>query len=317
MRVPVILCVDVEPDPRVVDRAHPEPWRGFEATLLALDRWRMRLADATGRPVHYSWFLRMDPQVEAAYGSPAWVVETFPQTRALPELGDELGLHVHAWRWDGPARTWVADHGDAAWVDHCLRVGFEAFRSAVGAACRSFRFGDRFGSPGVTARLESLGCRFDLTAEPGSPPVPALEPGERSTGSLPDYRLVDLSPWRRPSGLTEIPLTTGWLPRSWFPESRWARWKRGVRRRLAGTDLGWRPHATLNLGAPSRHARFLVEQALDSLERPFLNAVVRTSTAAHHARRSEMDATLEYLASHPRAGDFVFATPREAIELLS
>ncbi len=318
MRVPVILCVDVEPDPRRLDPERPEPWRGYEASIEALEGWRLRLADATGAPVHYSWFLRMDPQIEVAYGSPAWAAEKYPEVAAeFRALGDEIGLHVHACRWDEAERTWVVDHGDARWVDHCLDVGFEAFKGSVGFACRSFRFGDRFMSPEALAWLERHDCRFELTPEPGSLPTLSLEPSERSTGSIPDWRRVDGAPSRRESGLTVIPLTTGWLPRSWFPDSRLARWKRRVRRYLDPGFDDWHPHATLDLARPARHCRFLVEQALAALDRPFLAAVVRTSTAAHPARRAEMDATLAALATHPRARDFVFTTPGEAMELLS
>jgi hypothetical protein len=59
----VVLCIDVEPDPRLVSRQAPEPWRGYEATQRPMEDWRARFGDATGAPVHFAWFLRMDPQI--------------------------------------------------------------------------------------------------------------------------------------------------------------------------------------------------------------------------------------------------------------
>jgi len=53
----------------------------------------------TGSPVHFSWFLRMDPQITHTYGSPDWVVTRYPKLiEGLDAAGDELGLHVHPWR---------------------------------------------------------------------------------------------------------------------------------------------------------------------------------------------------------------------------
>lgn len=77
-KIPVILLIDVEPDPFLVNRADPEPWEGFEATHPYLSSMRYRLEEATGSPVHFTWCFRMDPQVAESYGSPAYAVDRYP-----------------------------------------------------------------------------------------------------------------------------------------------------------------------------------------------------------------------------------------------
>ena len=91
----------------------------------------------------FCWFLRMDPQVKLLHGSAAWVVERYGvQIERLRRAGDEVGLHTHAWRRVG--EEWVIDHGDQGWVNECVQVSFDAYESAFGHPCRSFRFGDHW-----------------------------------------------------------------------------------------------------------------------------------------------------------------------------
>src|SRR5262245_15611630 len=66
---PVLLCVDVEPEGRAIDPEAPVDWDGFEQVHEYLAGLRPRLAAATGHPAHFSWFLRMDPQIERVHGS--------------------------------------------------------------------------------------------------------------------------------------------------------------------------------------------------------------------------------------------------------
>src|SRR4051794_15451026 len=75
--IPVVLCIDVEPDPRVLDPATTPPWDGFERLIERLPALRQRLAEATGKPAAFTWALRMDPQVAEAFGSPSWLAEKY------------------------------------------------------------------------------------------------------------------------------------------------------------------------------------------------------------------------------------------------
>jgi hypothetical protein len=45
--IPVVLCIDVEPDARVFDRGDRHPWRGFEQVMQRIPSLREALSQAT------------------------------------------------------------------------------------------------------------------------------------------------------------------------------------------------------------------------------------------------------------------------------
>jgi hypothetical protein len=193
-RIPIIICIDVEPDDRSISPDVKQEWRGFEETYEFFMRLRPRLEAATGSPVRFSWFFRMDPQIARVYDSPSWVAGRYDRLiQHLKSAGDNLGLHLHPWRWDAGLRTWVQDFQNQQWVDHCLQVAFKAFEESIGTPCRSFRFGDRWMNNATLCLLERLGARFDLTLEPGQLGGELPEP---FTGSLPDYTDIPQQPYR-------------------------------------------------------------------------------------------------------------------------
>src|SRR6185436_12401483 len=160
---------------------------------------RPRLESATGSPVHFSWFLRMDPQITHVHGSADWVAHRYRWLiEAIEAVGDELGLHVHACKWDDESQDWIADYGNQEWIDHCVRSGFEAFQAALNRPCRSFRFGDHWMNDQTMDLLRSLGACFDLTTEFGAE-TPHL-PGESFTGSFPDYSRMPRVPYHPRKG---------------------------------------------------------------------------------------------------------------------
>jgi hypothetical protein len=221
-RIPVILCIDVEPDEHVYPLERPSPWHGFELITRRLPRLRRNLEEATGEAVRFSWDLRMDPQIDSAYGSPTWAVHRYrPVFDDLLEHGDVLGVHPHAWRWDPSARVWISDHADQSWVDRCVEMSFQAYGEAFGERPAFHRFGTRFMSTPTMNLVRELGGRIDLTVEPGETP---LGPGEFQGGVLsgetPDFTNAPRVPYRpdpsdflRPGGEVEglwaIPLSSG------------------------------------------------------------------------------------------------------------
>ncbi len=192
-KLPVIMCIDVEPDDREIAPFERSDWKGFEHAYSFFRQLRPRLESATGANVRFSWFLRMDPQIEHTYGSPSWVVSRYPEIiDQLQSDGDELGLHIHSWRWDSIKRRWVADHANQSWVEQCVRTSFAAFQRALGRPCQSFRFGDRWMNNETMSLVEQLGAKFDLSLEPGHKETRRMNPRELSTGSLPDSRGVPI-----------------------------------------------------------------------------------------------------------------------------
>jgi hypothetical protein len=225
-KTPVVICIDVEPDERLIDPKLRDPWTGFEPTFQFFSKLRPRLEAATGQAVHFSWFFRMDPQIAHAYGTADWVVTNYSSLiEKIRSAGDALGLHVHAWRWKGSLGTWVVDL-DQSWVDHCVRLGFESFRTSLNQPCAYFRFGDLWTNDATLALVEELGAEIDLTPEPGQRGCRADEffadrfvdtskmPRRPYHPSKSDFRNPDPLDGRK---LWIIPMTTGstdWRPKS-------------------------------------------------------------------------------------------------------
>ncbi len=266
----------------------------------------------------------MDPQVAEVYGEAAWSVRRYAaELHELARQGDEFGLHTHAYRCEGA--SWLNDHGNPSWIDHCLTTSFAAFEAVVRRPCRIFRMGDRFMSQATMAYLERSGVQFDLTVEPGMPPVPALDPSEPHTGSLPDYRGVPTRPyrpsrkdWRQPDtargdGIVEIPLSTGLGPEVCVPMTPIKQLKRGVRA-LIGRSHPTRSVEALNLARPSSTFRSVLDQLLMSEQTQHLAVVARTNTAIVPESRAAMEATIDYLLAHPMRRFLAFVTPQDALE---
>ena len=193
-KLPTLICIDVEPDARAPELGRQPDWGGFEQIAEQLQTIRPHIEDAIGSPVHFSWFLRMDPQIALLHGAPGWVVGRYRSLLSELELaGDEIGLHIHPWRWDAQTETWVADFANLEWGREAVRCGFDAFREQFGRSCRAIRFGDRWLTGGIVALASKMGARFDLTPEPGVKPEP---PPEAHNGLMPDYTPTPIVPYR-------------------------------------------------------------------------------------------------------------------------
>jgi hypothetical protein len=321
-KIPIILCIDVEPLDREIDRFLAKDWDGVEETFRFLSDVRLALAAATGAPVKFSWFFRMDPQIADTYGDPSWVVRRYGKIiEQLEGAEDELGLHTHAWRWDERFKRWVVDHADQEWVERCLRMSFEAYRRAFGRSCDSFRFGDHWMNNATIDLLESLGVRFDLTVEPGMKPAPALVLNELHTGSLPDYTVAPRRAYRparedfrkeanatADRQLWMIPLSTG------RPLGRFATLKRAAR--AIGIDLRRNGDAyPLNLRFERPLFGGILEDLFRSDRNQLLVPVVRTGALVKFPANVERNMRL--VLSHPLVHRFRFVRPAEAIELVT
>ena len=192
--LPVLLCIDVEPDPRLVDRHLRVDWPGFESAVRMVEQLRPAMAAATGRRARLTWFLRMDPQIGDVYGDAGWVAERYRGSfDALLAEGDELGIHLHPWQWDQDAATWFQNFADQSWVTHCVETAFAKFEEAFGAPCRAFRFGDRWMNDETMALICRLGATSDSTIEPGHF---GTETPDHYVGTFPDYRDMPSFPYR-------------------------------------------------------------------------------------------------------------------------
>lgn len=317
--IPVLVTVDCEPDERE-PRDGTAAWAGFERVHALLSAWRPRLAAATGRPARYGWYWRADPQIAAAFGDAAWGLVRY---RAVLEqataAGDEIGLHPHGWR---PTDAgWLVDHGDPSWIEHCVRMAFAAFEDALGRPCRSVRFGDGWLNAATLALCQRLGARYDLTLEPGRPPLRSLKPGERDTGGLPDRRGMARHPLRlRPASgpgqaLWLIPVATAALPPVALLRAVLAS------RRLAGHGMRQvcRQRSRmlpLYLDAHPALFRPMLAAVLGASARPHAGLALRTDAGRDPARLGWVEGNLAWLLRCPWRHRFAFATPAEALALL-
>ncbi|HYH85495.1 MAG TPA: hypothetical protein VEX60_08430 [Pyrinomonadaceae bacterium] len=323
-KIPVLICIDVEPDAREIDPDAREDWKGFEESFRVFQQFRPRAEDATGAPVHLSWFLRMDPQVALVYGSHAWAARRYAGLfAALESEGDEIGLHAHAWRWDESCERWVADYADQEWVSHCVRSSFESFEEAFGRMCASFRFGDHWMNDETLDLVERLGARFDLTVEPRRTAEPDIPPGENFTGSFLDYLNVPRAPYR-PSradfrkdrgvgnrGLWVFPVSMGQFPL--WPAARF------YRRAFWRLKYGRRKYLPISLNLPptyfSRHVNEVIRESVKPREqgKPYLCLVMRTNGAVSAQYAAWLGENLDLLLTHPLARQVAFETPAEAL----
>jgi hypothetical protein len=322
--VPVVLCIDCEPDPRMVDPTGAPDLEGYRLVHDHFAEWRERVADLTGEPVHLNWFFRMDEQIATAYGDPAVFVRRHPDLleRALA-AGDGLGVHPHAWRWDGEQGTWVGDLANARFVRECLELSVATFRDAVGSAPELLRYGDAFLDDEVIDAAEALGIRYDLTLEPGQPPrpVPETRLGEIATAPLPDWRRVPRRPYypvaddyRRAAPLGAgrsirlVPLSSG--PRWLGPTVR----GRLRVRRDHGRD--WKQRDPLYMALPywtgANAFGEMLRRTLTAQRRPYLAFAIRTDWALRPDHRRNIDRCLHALLEQQGRWRFVFCTPAEA-----
>jgi peptidoglycan/xylan/chitin deacetylase (PgdA/CDA1 family) len=314
--IPTLLSFDVEPDGFFLDRRRPPSWRGFELSLPFVRALRDRLAHATGRPARFNWLLRMDPQVADTYGSADWIARE--HRAAFDELeshGDEIGLHVHAYRWDAALVDWIIDHGNQAHVDLCLEVAVEAFAHAFGRPARAFRFGDRWTNDATLRKLEALGVRYDMTVEPGQRAAATYHPGKPFTGSLPDTQRVPRVPYQpaafdfrvpaepRSDGVWIIPVTTAPV-RPRLALRAYYRLVRPERLMLAWNAL--LSHDPVLFGR-------IIDWTLDRGPTTHLSLVLRSQALAVPSIVRRIERNVDRLLARPEASELVWTTPEHVV----
>jgi hypothetical protein len=322
--MPVVLAVDVEPEPGGGTWRDPRPWRGFERWLEIMPQLRERLERLTGAPVHFSWFIRCDPQIADVYGDAAWAAGHYAAgLERLRAAGDEFAIHPHAWRWDDDARHWVHDNADPAWVEYVLESGFERFAAAFGQPVRAHRFGSRFLTAAIVRWLAAHGVRVDTTVEPGTPALKTLDASAAFTGTIPEQRDVPLVPYRphpddpfRPAATDSAAPDQGlWmLPHSAFdPQSLIPAWRRVARRVRFFGQPRYRP---AQMWTPQEATGFwnLAIGAAQELPRPYLLLALRSSALFDAEPARHTMAKLEALQRHPLVPRMRFVTSAEALD---
>ena len=90
----IVFAIDAEPDGR--KRIQGDEWEGTQVALRELAQLRSRIEELSQTPVRLNWFLRFDPQIEATWGRPDWVLEAWPSLiQWIERYGDFTGIHTH------------------------------------------------------------------------------------------------------------------------------------------------------------------------------------------------------------------------------
>ncbi len=310
-KIPVIVCIDVEPDGPVADRTFQLPWHGYEKSRGFFNGMRPQLATVTGSSVHFSWFYRMDPQIAETYGSGTWPVTAYPgYVTDFEAQGDATGLHTHLYRFDEGRRDWLIDNADPVWVRHCIASSCSCFEAACGRQAFCHRFGDRFFDATALKILEDSGCRYDLSLEPGFAEQPGSGIAQLTTGELPDMTDVPNEPYQPSPDDFKRPGSPG-QGRLWLIPL-------GTGRVGSGFLNLFRPRQLypLHLGLDCRLFALIAAQLIKCLARPYIGIVLKTDMLLDSQLVDNMRRNLAFFTCHRSSNRFVFATPEEAMNIL-
>lgn len=323
-KIPVIVCIDVEPDLFRIDRDRPLPWKGFEKLYEFMSSKRSWLSNETESQTHFSWFFRMDPQIAETYGSPEWAAKTYERViEDLEEKGDEIGLHPHAWRWDEKQKNWIEDHLDQAWLNDCVEMAFNSFEHVLNRKCRSFRFGARFINQEIINLIEQKEVLYDLTLEPGYQEPSSFDihgsqkirkgyaidysrvPRRFYYPSKTDFKNEDRN---NKKSLCIIPLTTGSL------HYQYGRAETLYRKFFSPETLNPISLA-LNLAFEPRHFQKILEESFNKNQN-YIATVMRSEIGLSSQKLKCVEENLNYLLSGKNAQQYIFVRPDETINVM-
>lgn len=293
---------------------------------MVLIRDFRRELQAKGQPApHFSWTIRMDPQIRMAYGENEWVFRAYPEAFAeLLSAGDSLGLHTHMYRWAESESTWVTDAADNEWCTNCVREGAAAFRRVFGFAPQIHSCGDRWLSNEALAAIEAEGVSFELSAEPGLTSEPRLMENELATGELPDWGSAPRSFWR-PSktdfrradpdngrDLLLMPVSMQRLP-AYLEPTRWiANFRRRYEANRPSTDDRLQDHARVCLGHRPGFFRSGIRRNLARYDSGYFHFVLRTHQALEECGAANLRRNLNWIANGGSGSAVQFVTAAEA-----
>ncbi len=317
--IPILCCIDVEPDKVFIDPTKKEDWQGFEAAFHHMNKFRTDIEEQTKAPVHFTWFFRLDEQVRFTYGNFDWGVRRYETIlKQLMDRGDEIGMHVHPFRWSVDLNQWVQDYGNRDWVDTCIESSAAAFQSAFGRPCRSNRMGNRWLDTRTVNLLERVGIRYDLTLEPGFASYFKHAPNEYYTGCFPDSRdtpvhaycpdlnhYATISPSER--SILLIPISTGKI----------ATVKNPLKRRLLrilNADRCKTVNTNLNMRRNLNEFQYIANRHLKR-PAPYLAMTIRTGAFMERHLVQLISGNLSYLLRHRLVSRFRFTFPESAVRI--
>lgn len=330
--VPVVLCVDCEPD--LAEPGFPSGVESVRAVADFFDRWRDDAARATGRTVRMTWLLGMHGQVAEQLGDLGAVAELCPAVLSrAEETGDLLGVSGGSVTEQAAMGKPVADRAGAPPEEGPLVTAVTTFEKLVGHGPEAARFTGPLLTTELVEEEEKAGIRFELGLEPGrSRPAGDVRRGGGTGGAIgrgADGRGMD---WSRVPRLPYFPshtdyryaLAEGTRPLRIVPMTTGPRW-------LGGSPLP-RLHALRSYGASNWKQRDLLDMAAahwtgpddfgEMLRRtlavqpePFLALCITTDWVTRPDHRRNVERCLASLLRLAERCRLAFVTPAEACEL--
>ena len=322
--IPVLILIDVEPDGRMIPHDQKLPWKGFEGCFRYYSELREELKQLGGKSVHFGWYYRMDPQVEEVYGDPAWGMNHY--RRFLDYFigqGDEIGVHPHAYCWKKESNSWLVDHGNQEWVNHCVKMGIESYEKTLGRKCESFRFGERWMNTETMNLLHALGIRYDLTLEPFHPRAISYIKEEEAvhTGYLPDGREFLRTPYQpsaddfskedtaKQRDFWAIPLSAGHY------SYEFGRLEKFYKALTVPGSLKPRTFV-LNPTINPKVFRLIFDECLQNVNPCYLTLPVRSDVGSNEKTILYWKENMDFIKSHSQFPRFQFVTVQEAMKLM-
>ncbi|NJM65811.1 MAG: hypothetical protein HC851_09205 [Acaryochloris sp. RU_4_1] len=326
--IPALLEIHTEPDGEYLHLGQKLPWQGFERSLPFIRHLRQHISDHLDAPTHLLWSVRVDPQIAQTYGRAEWALEYYnEQLSDLRQVGDEIGLHVHPYRWEASQGLWLEDYANSDWVDECIQVAVAAYQQGYGCLPKTISVGRNWISQSTVNLVESLGLEFDLSVIPGRPSVRFYQSEKNITGIGPDYTDFPCVPYRpqvdnfrsadpdRQQGLWIIPLSSGLRFQAQGVLPRLYQYLRGTQRtrnyqRISKLYLADRPDIF----------RQLVQILLEEKSLSYLTMIMRSHQFLNNKAQQNILANVKYLLNYEpmyaRHQNFIFSTPSELVTLL-
>lgn len=153
-----LICITIDTDPDGLNTHDPDRhslvWDGLQ---FAFDKFHDYLPD-----VPLTWYVRADGQLERAYGSAEYLLDTHADFwRKAIQSGDELGWHPHLYTVEDVPQI-ITDSAQA--VDELSRIWEILQHSEFDFP--TFRMGEAWHTPQTMNLLEQIGFTVDSTAIP-------------------------------------------------------------------------------------------------------------------------------------------------------
>jgi len=315
--IPAVWRIDIEPDD-FQPGSESARWDGFVTMAKLLEQLRGPLGDRSGVPVHPTWFIRLDPDIERCFGRTDFIVHRNREDiDRLLAHGDPMGIHTHFYRWDAERQHSYTDVADDAWAIECLDVGAQTFEQCFGEPVRRSSQGGYFMSDQIVERSINLGIAVDVTVEPGRPATIAdASLGQYATAGSPSFVGFPRHPYFPSRAALSTPARSAddarrmlFVPlTSYDYKTALAPWRQRVKKRLRGQTGSPLPLNPWKVW-PDPHTYWdLVARAADEGPARYVALAVRTDGPDSEPHR-RVRSLLEYLPTHPISKRLCFVDP--------